>query len=97
MKRFFTLFVIFIVFNSWFNASTAQAQDAPDETLAAAVRRHLQLGPTDPIDWEALVAFDDGSGSIQSLRGLELATNLVSLEISTLQLMTSRRSQTWKI
>ena len=81
MKRFFTLFVIFIVFNSWFNASTAQTQDVPDETLAAAVRMYLELGPTDPIDWAELVAFSDMSGSIKSLKGLELATNLVSLEI----------------
>ena len=54
MKRFFTLFVVFIVFNGWFNASTAQAQGAPDRTLAAAVRRYLELPPTDPINWKAL-------------------------------------------
>ena len=81
MKRFFTLFVIYIVFSSWFNASTAQAQGAPDRTLAAAVRRYLELRPTDPINWKALEEFSDTSGSIKSLKGLELATNLKRLEL----------------
>ena len=81
MKRFFTLFVIFIVFNSWFNVPTAQAQGAPDQTLAAAVRRYLELRPTDPINWKALGEFFDTSGSIKSLKGLELATNLERLEL----------------
>ena len=81
MKRFFTLFVIYIVFSSWFNASTAQAQGAPDRTLAAAVRRYLELRPTDPINWKALEVFSDMSGSIKSLKGLELATNLKRLEL----------------
>ena len=81
MKRFFTLFVIYIVFSSWFNASTAQAQGAPDQTLAAAVRRYLELRPTDPINWKALEEFSDTSGSIKSLKGLELATNLKRLEL----------------
>ena len=81
MKRFFTLFVIYIVFSSWFNASTAQAQGAPDRTLAAAVRKYLELRPTDPINWKALEKFSDTSGSIKSLKGLELATNLERLEL----------------
>ena len=81
MKRFFTLFVIFIVFNSWFNVPTAQAQGVPDRTLAAAVRRYLELRPTDPINWKALEEFSDTSGSIKSLKGLELATNLERLEL----------------
>ena len=81
MKRFFTLFVVLIVFNSWFNARTVQAQAEPDPTLAAAVRRYLELRPTDPINWEALVEFSDTSGSIKSLKGLELATNLEWLEL----------------
>ena len=81
MKRFFTLFVIYIVFSSWFNVPTAQAQGVPDPTLAAAVRRYLELRPTDPINWKALEEFSDTSGSIKSLKGLELATNLVRLEL----------------
>ena len=81
MKRFFTLFVIYIVFSSWFNVPTAQAQGVPDPTLAAAVRRYLELEPTDPINWAELKEFSDVSGSIKSLKGLELATNLVHLEI----------------
>ena len=81
MKRFFTLFVIYIVFSSWFNVPTAQAQGAPDRTLAAAVRRYLELRPTDPINWKALGEFFDTSGSIKSLKGLELATNLERLEL----------------
>ena len=81
MKRFFTLFVVLIVFNSWFNAPTAQAQGAPDQTLAAAVRRYLELRPTDSIKWKTLKEFSDSSGSIKSLKGLELATNLERLEL----------------
>ena len=81
MKRFFTLFIVFIVFNGWFNVPTAQAQGAPDRTLAAAVRRYLELRPTDPINWKALGEFFDTSGSIKSLKGLELATNLERLEL----------------
>ena len=81
MKRFFTLFVIYIVFSSWFNVPTAQAQGVPDPTLAAAVRRYLELRPTDPINWKALEKFSDTSGSIKSLKGLELATNLERLEL----------------
>ena len=81
MKRFFTLFVVLIVFNSWFNAPTVQAQGGPDPTLAAAVRRHLELRPTDSIKWKTLKKFSDSSGSIKSLKGLELAANLEWLEI----------------
>ena len=81
MKRFFTLFVVLIVFNSWFNAPTVQAQGGPDPTLAAAVRRYLELRPTDSIKWKTLKKFSDSSGSIKSLKGLELATNLEWLEI----------------
>ena len=81
MKRFFTLFVVLIVFNSWFNASVGQAQGGPDPTLAAAVRRHLELQPTASINWKTLKEFSDSSGTIKSLKGLELATNLEWLDI----------------
>ena len=81
MKRFFTLFVVLIVFNSWFNASVGQAQGGPDPTLAAAVRRHLELQPTDSVNWKTLKEFSDSSGTINSLKGLELATNLEWLDI----------------
>ena len=81
MKRFFTLFVVLIVFNSWFNASVGQAQGGPDPTLAAALRRHLDLRPTAPIHWETLTEFSDSSGTLKSLKGLELATNLEWLDI----------------
>ena len=79
MKRFFIILVILIMLSCFIRVTAAQDIDP---ALIRAVRASLALLPEEPINWADLKMLTDVGGQITSLRGLELATNLVDLRIA---------------
>ena len=86
MKHFYVLWVIFLSLSSWVHIASAQNVNFPDANLAAKVRTELGLSVNVDIP-ETRVAgmtiLDARALMISDITGLEYATNLISLELSS--------------
>ena len=88
MKRFYTLCVTLLVFNSLINIANAQDESTwmPDANLRNVVRIALDLNADEPLTQEKMLNLNVLNASqleITSLTGLEYAINLRSLSISS--------------
>ena len=84
MKRFFTVFLILVVFSTCLNFASAQGVTIPDPNLAALIREALGLAPKEAITKRALqrlTELEAQGRQIENLTGLEHATNLVRLDV----------------
>ena len=83
MKRFYTLFVVLIIFSCFITTAPAQVGSTPDPHLIAAVRALLGVTSGGSIPWSELELFYDPlySNQITTLNGLEHATNLKHLDL----------------
>ena len=54
MKRFYTFFIILVVFSCFIPLASAQVISIPDPNLEAVVRAKLRLGPLADLTWEAM-------------------------------------------
>ena len=87
MKKYYRLFVIFLVFSCWLpHVASAQVVQVPDAILEAALRELLDLAPNTPITrrhMQAIIAWNAGGQNrqITHLTGLEHATNLERIDL----------------
>ena len=86
MKRFYTLFVIFIALGSCIPIAEAQVVTIPDSNLKTALKARLgELGPNIDITQahlSGLTSLSLDSSTISDLTGLEYITNATTLSLS---------------